>query len=970
MLHRSFTNGRRLRVALLAGLLTLPLALVPGSNPAKADISVPSGFVDALVAEVPQPTALASTPDGRLLIATQPGRLHIFRNSTLLPAPALDLAAVTCPYPERGMNGVAVDPNFAANHFIYVYYSFNKFDTCSASPRATAPVNRVSRFVLPDTNVIDPAGEVVLLDNIPALNVHNGGDLKFGPDGFLYVSVGDGGCRINDPSQCQALNDNARNPSWLLGKMLRIRATDGGFPPDNPYATDPDVRRCGDPAGVPPGTGRCGEIFATGLRNPFQFSFKPNTNVFYINDVGTNIWEEIDEGKKGADYGFNLREGPCANNSRTDCGPPPAGLTDPIHSYDHNTDCSAITGSAWVPEGLWPAPYSGSYLYGDYVCGKIFRLAPKAGGGFTAVPFLEGLGGSSIIGMAFGPFGKTQALYYTTFTDGGAVRRVVFGTAATLPPTAAFTATPASGQAPLDVTLNASTSTDPDNDPLTYHWDFGDGTSLDTTAKSTVHRYDTDGNYTVTLRVTDDAQLSAPATKDIEVGNPPTAAITSPSSTATFAVGQLVTVTGKGTDPDDGNLAPSRLSWTVIRHHHTHTHPFLGPVTGDSVTFRYPEPEDLAAAADSYLEVSLTATDATGLRRTVSQNLLPKKVTLTLNTNRSTALKLQANELTFNGTASFTSWVGYQLRITAPSPQAFTDRYYAFRSWSDGGAASHLITTPPAAATYTANFDRFSGSPPAPPPPPPPPPSAPYRGIARTATGNGYWVPAQDGRVLPFGDAKHFGDAASLALNQPVLGMTATPSGAGYHLVAADGGIFSYGDAKFYGSTGAIKLNKPVVAMASTPTGGGYWMVATDGGIFSFGDAVFYGSTGNLALNKPIVAMAVTPSGHGYWLVASDGGIFAFGDAGFFGSTGSIALNKPIVSMAPNPDGAGYWLMASDGGLFSYGTARFFGSTGAAPPPAPGTQMAAIPSGAGYWLAFANGQVFAFGGAKFYGSAG
>jgi arylsulfatase A-like enzyme len=248
-------------------------------------------------------------------------------------------------------------------------------------------------------------------------------------------------------------------------------------------------------------------------------------------------------------------------------------------------------------------------------------------------------------------------------------------------------------------------------------------------------------------------------------------------------------------------------------------------------------------------------------------------------------------------------------------------------------------------------------------------PPAPYRGIARTATGNGYWLPAQDGRVLPFGDAKNFGDASALPLNHPVLGMTVTPSGAGYWLVAADGGIFSFGDAKFYGSTGNIKLNKPVVAMAATPTGGGYWMVATDGGIFSFGDAVFYGSTGNLTLNKPIVAMSVTPSGKGYWLVASDGGIFAFGDARFLGSTGSIALNKPIVSMAPTPNGAGYWLMASDGGLFTFGTAEFYGSTGAAPPPVAGTQMATIPSGAGYWLAFANGQVFAFGGAKFYGSA-
>jgi arylsulfatase A-like enzyme len=296
-----------------------------------------------------------------------------------------------------------------------------------------------------------------------------------------------------------------------------------------------------------------------------------------------------------------------------------------------------------------------------------------------------------------------------------------------------------------------------------------------------------------------------------------------------------------------------------------------------------------------------------------------------------------------------------------------TDPYQLVNLLKDGNAGNDPDTT--ALADRLAVYRKCSGADGTLPCVQGSSPPTPYRGIARTPTGNGYWLPARDGRVLAFGDAKHFGDASSLALNQPVLGMTATPSGAGYYLVAADGGIFSFGDAKFYGSTGNIKLNKPVVAMGATPTGGGYWMVATDGGIFAFGDAGFYGSTGSIALNKPIVNMAVTPSGRGYWLVASDGGIFAFGDAGFYGSTGSIALNKPIVSMAPTSDGAGYWLMASDGGLFSYGTAQFFGSTGGAPPPAVATQMAATPSGAGYWLAFANGQVFAYGDAKFYGSA-
>ena len=307
-----------------------------------------------------------------------------------------------------------MDPNFISNQTIYLYYTFKKFGACPAfaeSVLSEFPVNRVSRFRLPESNVVDPGSEVVLIDNIPSLGWHNGGDLHFGPNGHLYVSVGDGSCDLQDRTRCQNLNDNARDNSILLGKILRVRA-DGTLPSDNPYSGDPGVRRCGNPTGVPSGAGRCGEIFATGLRNPFRFAFKPGTDTFYINDVGTDIWEEVNRGQKGADYGFNVREGHCNINSRTNCGVVP-GLTDPIHDYDHNTGCRAITGGAFVPDGLWPAPYSGAYLYGDYVCGKIFLLVSEPGGGFTRTTFIEGLGSSSAVHMVFGPFhGYASALLH------------------------------------------------------------------------------------------------------------------------------------------------------------------------------------------------------------------------------------------------------------------------------------------------------------------------------------------------------------------------------------------------------------------------------------------------------------------------------------------------------------------------------------------------------------------------------
>jgi glucose/arabinose dehydrogenase len=962
----------RLRWALIVALLVTPLAMIRPA-PAQAAPVVPAGFADEIIARVSQPTGLTFTPDGRMLVMEKAGKVLAFRNEVFLGL-AIDLTPQICSEWERGLVGIAVDPDFGTNRAIYLYYTHNKKGVCplfndpDRLPVSEFPANRVSKFILGDDNKINPASEVVILDNIPSPGIHNSGHLAFGPlDKLLYVSVGDGGCTYPALAPCQSGNTNARRTDILLGKILRLNR-DGTFPAGNPYAGDSGVRRCGNPAGVPAGTGRCGEIFATGLRNPFRFTFQPGTQNFHINDVGTGIWEEIDKGAKGADYGFNIREGHCKNASASDCqtadGSTVDGLTNPIFDYSHSTDCTSITGGAFVPQGLWDAPYSGSYLFGDFVCGKIFRLAPKSGGGFSMVPFVENLGSNSLVHMEFGPFGGTQALYFTLFEEGG-IHRLSNRAAGDTAPTASFTATPrSSSSAPLTVTFNGAASTDPDNDDLDFHWDFGDGTTARTEGATTAHTYTREGAFKASLRVEDDARLSTPAHQLIEVGDPPTAAIVSPPAADRFNINELVTLTASGTDPDE-TLAGTQFSWTLVRHHNnSHTHPFLGPITGKTLKFHYPEPEDLDAAKDSKVEAILTVTDSTGISRKVSRSLLPEKVEITIQDNRSTDLELYANDLKYMGTGTFWSWPGYRIQLHATSPQQFSGRYYKFTSWSDGGAQTHDIVTPSAKATFTANFTRVSGTAPAPPPPPPPPPPPTgVTGITRTPTGLGYWLASEDGEVQTFGNAAHFGDASSVNLNRPIVGMAPTPSGNGYWLVASDGGVFSYGDARFWGSTGGMVLNKPVVGMASTSSGNGYWLVATDGGIFSFGDARFWGSTGAMVLNKPVVAMDPTPSGNGYWLVAADGGIFTFGDAPFKGSTGGTTLNKPIVAMDSTPTGDGYWLMASDGGVFSFTDAAYLGGTGGNPPASMGVGIAATPDGRGYWLAFLDSMVAAFGNA-------
>ena len=216
--------------------------------------------------------------------------------------------------------------------------------------------------------------------------IHNGGDLHFGANELLYVSVGDGGCVIDDDTQCGASNTNSRRLDIPNGKILRV-TRDGGVPATNPYVGAPGARRCTLPAGPQPGSGPCTETFASGFRNPFRFAQLPGTNTFYVNDVGQSTWEEIDRLRAGSDYGWNVREGHCRTGSTTDCGPTP--YQNPLHDYSQvATGCRAITGGAFVPEGLWPAPYSGSYLFADFGCGKVFRLVPRPGGGFRQVEFL------------------------------------------------------------------------------------------------------------------------------------------------------------------------------------------------------------------------------------------------------------------------------------------------------------------------------------------------------------------------------------------------------------------------------------------------------------------------------------------------------------------------------------------------------------------------------------------------------
>ena len=245
--------------------------------------TLPPDFEDVVVAAIGAPTALAFTPDGRLLITTQQGQVRVYQNGALLATPAVNLNSRLCTNSERGLLGVAVDPNFAANRYVYFYYTFKKTAACDATA-----VNRVARFVLADNNTIDTGTETVLIDNIhsPAGN-HNGGDLHFGKDSLLYISVGDGGCDYANNSGCAGANDAARDRHVMLGKILRI-TRDGAIPASNPFQ-GAGTGRCNVTGSTTSGNW-CQETFASGLRNPFRISFDSNAaNTRFLSTMSDKV---------------------------------------------------------------------------------------------------------------------------------------------------------------------------------------------------------------------------------------------------------------------------------------------------------------------------------------------------------------------------------------------------------------------------------------------------------------------------------------------------------------------------------------------------------------------------------------------------------------------------------------------------------------------------------------------------------
>lgn len=369
-------RSQRHRRPLLQGRYILFLLAFIACGGAASAAELPTGFTESLVASgLSNPTAMAIAPDGRIFVCEQGGALRVIKDGVLLTPPFVQLTVSSAS--ERGLLGVAFDPEFATNQYLYVYYT------------ATTPTihNRVSRFTA-NGDVAETGSRVDILD-LETLNAgnHNGGAIHFGPaDGKLYVAVGE-----------NAVPSNAQMLANRLGKMLRINSN-GTIPGDNPFVST---------------SGANGAIWAYGLRNPFTFAFNPGGTEMFINDVGANTYEEINVGNAGANYGWPDTEGP-TNDPR---------FVEPRYSYNQSGLPCAISGAAFYSPVTFrfPLDYASDYFFADLCAGWIRRLDLTTN---VATEFASGISGPVDVHVA-----ADGHLYYLargSGSDTGVVYRVQY----------------------------------------------------------------------------------------------------------------------------------------------------------------------------------------------------------------------------------------------------------------------------------------------------------------------------------------------------------------------------------------------------------------------------------------------------------------------------------------------------------------------------------------------------------------
>ena len=723
---------------------------------------LPAGFHESVAfGGLVSPTAMAFAADGRVFVAEKRGTIKVFDSlDDPTPTTYADLRTNVYDFWDRGLLGIALDPNFTTNGNLFALYTYNHVladaapapkwtgpsgnDICPTPPGSTTDgclaSARLSRLHAGGGGLWDGTENVLIEDWCQVHPSHSIGTVAFGPDGALYVGAGDaawfnGADYGQDRSADDTTPDNPCGDPPTPGVAPTPPNAEGGA------LRSQDLRTPGDPVTLDgailrldPATGlamagnpligsadlNARRIIADGLRNPFRFTFRPGTNELWIGDVGMNTWEEVNRlvspTAPVTDFGWPCYEGAgrqplydsanlsICENLYSDATTPAVG---PFYTYDHGahvvsgdacpTDSgSVISGTAFYPTGGGPFPSS---FNGGFFFGDYARNCiwfMPAGGGGLPNAAAVQVFASGVAGPVELKIGPDGALYYASLNT-GTIRRISRG------PVAVATANPTSATAGVPVQFDGSGSNDPQGGggPIAYAWDLdGDGQFDDSSAASPTWTYNAGGSVIAQLKVTD-ANGSDIARVTVSVDTPPVASISSPSSNLTWSVGDTITFGGSATDAEDGTEPAGRLSWTIFIKHcpsACHDH-ILQTLAGAGGTFGAPDHE-----YPSELDIKLVATDAFGVASApVTVVLQPKTVNLAFASSPS-GISLTIGNLSRAAPFNDIEIAGAIVGISAPASVVVGGRRLYFKGWSDGLPASHAVTARLGAPTLIATY--------------------------------------------------------------------------------------------------------------------------------------------------------------------------------------------------------------------------------------------------------------------------
>ena len=630
---------------------------------------LPPGFAQYEIASGLNPTDMAIAPDGRVFITEKNGLIRLVVNEELLPDPFAVLTVND--FNERGLGHIALDPQFAFNGYVYVYYTV-----------ADGSHNRLSRLTA-QGNLMLPGSEVIVYECDSRYgSVHNGGDFEFGKDGKIYLATGENASGVEGP---QSLTSD-------LGKVLRINP-DGTIPADNPFYST--------------ASGKYRSIYALGLRNPFSLTIDPESGKIYVGDVGGTTWEEINEIKAGKNYGFPILEG------KADGQPVPANYEDPIYTYDRNTGC-AITGITFYnPTSTnFPTSCKKRLFFADYCKGYIGQFNPSNG-------IWERIFADQIARPMCLQSSPTGGFYYlaragigggseedNTASDNGSLWRIIY----------------TGSNAPfiyLHPKSNLYSVGDPlrlealavGEEPMGIYWQKngltipGAGSTVFEAGVLTLA--DSGAIYRCIMTNEYGADTSKPALIRVTSNKRPQLIITDPSSDFLYKAGAPIPFAGQAVDPETGLLDSTALSWKTFFYHDTHYHPAMSPtknITGGSYNVSsIGEPSD-----NVWYRIFLTATDSIGLSTTAIRDVYPEKAPILVTTDPP---QLPVDIDGIKGPSPFLSLGVVGMERTAVSPDIVigTDTVLLFHHWQDGLSLHEYDFIVPAdtGVVLNAYYERF-----------------------------------------------------------------------------------------------------------------------------------------------------------------------------------------------------------------------------------------------------------------------